>query len=487
MRKNICIVLFSAILGLSNISYTSAETNLRLNKDTVLVKCEDYVSIRKESNYNSAVIGKLYNNYSAISLGEEENGYIKVKSNDIEGWVNKNYLVFGDDVKDKILNNLDDFNVQLKVTSPKGMYVSKQDMNEDEFDYTTNLSFLKKGITLYKTPSKSEVRKDKYKYFEYVVGISEEPVCIRSKPNKNSEVYAFLDSRDKCELIEETKGYYKIKYNKRIAYVDKKYTKVLSENLELSNIAKVDYKLNVCYSAKKLKNNFIKVEINDKKYFISKDEKDIYFFYMSDSNAVDVLDETSSQRVDKVLDDGFKVIEKNPISKTKINLFIDNEDTELSVNLKEAENVAVDVNKLIGDKSTGISYKYDFDYSKVSKKRAEVIKYALSFLGNPYVYGGTDLENGIDCSAFCMRVLQHSGIQIGRSTGIQVNEGYGRDIDAKDIKPGDLIYYTHDGQNPYHVVMYLGNGKCVNASCPEYGICISNLKTNVLKIKNYID
>ena len=97
---------------------------------------------------------------------------------------------------------------------------------------------------------------------------------------------------------------------------------------------------------------------------------------------------------------------------------------------------------------------------------AAIAKYALQFVGNPYVFGGTSLTNGADCSGFTMSVHKHFGISIPRSSVAQANGG--KPVSIGSVQPGDIIYYGN------HVGIYIGNGQIVHASTAKTGIKISS-------------
>lgn len=108
----------------------------------------------------------------------------------------------------------------------------------------------------------------------------------------------------------------------------------------------------------------------------------------------------------------------------------------------------------------------------VSGKRKEIVDFALQFVGNPYVWGGTSLTNGADCSGFVQSIYKKFGVLLPRVAADQANAG--TRISVEEALPGDLIFYAENGL-VYHVVMYIGEGKVVHASSSASGIKVSNL------------
>lgn len=96
-----------------------------------------------------------------------------------------------------------------------------------------------------------------------------------------------------------------------------------------------------------------------------------------------------------------------------------------------------------------------------------IASYALQFVGNPYVYGGSSLTNGADCSGFVLAVYEHFGITMAHDAGVM--RSYGREVSLAEARPGDLV--CHYG----HVGIYIGGGMMVNAVNEGMGIAVTGV------------
>lgn len=106
----------------------------------------------------------------------------------------------------------------------------------------------------------------------------------------------------------------------------------------------------------------------------------------------------------------------------------------------------------------------------VSDVRVDLVQYAKQFVGNPYVWGGTSLTNGTDCSGFTMSVYKKYGVSLPHHAASQAQMG--TKVDFGSAQPGDLVFYAKNG-SINHVAIYIGNGQVIHASSPKTGIKIS--------------
>ena len=104
------------------------------------------------------------------------------------------------------------------------------------------------------------------------------------------------------------------------------------------------------------------------------------------------------------------------------------------------------------------------------EKRRGIVDFALQFVGNPYVYGGTSLTNGADCSGFVMSVFAEFGYELPRVAAAQCSASEKKSV--ADIEAGDLVFYGEGCID--HVALYIGDGKIVHASTAATGIKVSD-------------
>lgn len=104
---------------------------------------------------------------------------------------------------------------------------------------------------------------------------------------------------------------------------------------------------------------------------------------------------------------------------------------------------------------------------------AAIANYAKQFNGNPYVFGGTSLTKGADCSGFTQSVYKHFGINLPRTAKEQATVGV--EVPLSNIQPGDLVFYSSGGNTVTHAAIYIGNSKIIHARTPAHGIGINSL------------
>ncbi|MBQ9519231.1 MAG: SH3 domain-containing protein [Firmicutes bacterium] len=121
------------------------------------------------------------------------------------------------------------------------------------------------------------------------------------------------------------------------------------------------------------------------------------------------------------------------------------------------------------------------DYSNeapATVKADEMISYAKQFIGTPYVYGGTSLTSGVDCSGFIYSVYGDFGITLDRRSRDQINDG--PRVAKEDLRPGDLVFFNTGGESEIsHVGMYIGNGEYIHSTNgAANGVTISDINSD---------
>lgn len=144
-----------------------------------------------------------------------------------------------------------------------------------------------------------------------------------------------------------------------------------------------------------------------------------------------------------------------------IRVYLDDEEVYVSADYVEVKS----------DLNTAITMTELMYGEGVSDIRVDLCQFAKQFLGNPYVWGGTSLTKGADCSGFVKSVFGNFGVSLPRTSREQANTG--TKISASDLQPGDLVFYAKGGR-VNHVAIYIGGGQVIHASSPKTGIKISS-------------
>lgn len=258
------------------------------------------------------------------------------------------------------------------------------------------------------------------------LGIAKVDGClnVRKEAGTDSKVIGKMTNHDACEILEKKGDWVKVSSGKVKGYVKSEY---LVTGEEAETIAK-DEMITVATV------NTTTLRVREKTSV--------------DSATVSLVGEGEDLVVEDVKDDWYKVEVDDQKG------YISGDYVEISQKLPTAETV------------TELQYG-----NGVSDSRVSLVQFALQFVGNPYVWGGTSLTNGIDCSGFTMQVYARYGISLPHHAASQ--PGYGTRISAADARPGDLFFYG-SGRGIGHVGIYIGNGQIVHASNERTGIKISS-------------
>lgn len=254
--------------------------------------------------------------------------------------------------------------------------------------------------------------------------ISSGNLNIRQEASTDSEVVGILTNHNACELLEDAGDWYKVTSGKVTGYVSKQY---LVTGAEAEAIAQQEIKTVATVNTETLN---VRAEKS------------------TDAAVLSQVGNSEAFTVNSIADGWVEISVDDSVG------YISQDYVTVAQALPTAKTIE--------------QVKYG---DGVSDVRASVVSYALQFVGNRYVWGGTSLEKGVDCSGFTMRILGKYGISLPHSSKAQPS--YGTKISASEAKPGDLFFYG-SGRSISHVAIYIGNGQIVHASNKRDGIKVSN-------------
>lgn len=254
--------------------------------------------------------------------------------------------------------------------------------------------------------------------------ISSGNLNIRKEPTTQSEVVGIMTNHNACEIVENSGEWVKVTSGKVSGYVNAAY---LITGDEANAIAQQEIRTVATVNTTTLK---VRSDKSTESSVLS---------LVGDSEDLDV----------------------NSVDGSWVEVNVDDSTGYVSADY-------VTLSKKLPTAKTITQVKYG---ESVSDVRVSAVSYALQFVGNRYVWGGTSLTNGVDCSGFTMQVMAKFGISLPHSSKAQPS--YGTRINASEAMPGDLFFYG-SGKSISHVAMYIGNGQIVHASNKKDGIKISS-------------
>lgn len=463
-----------------------------------IVVCSGFVNLRKspslDGDYN--VTASLYDMTPCTILTEYENDYnwYQVKAGDNTGYVLQDYIVTGSKAKNElykaytlvlkntasveeyskptmdIADNSDrsytNSDVQTEhlitpivntassnnVTSiiAEGSEIKVIDLNNEWYMLKDGSGFIKKdspvevvgSIYVNVAPSK---KKESFldEYTNFGVSQSSGLVEIKETSNRNSKTIGILPNNSGVELLESGENWYKIASGKVNGYVfDCDF---------ITGDEAVEYGY---------KNSRLRI-------FTGDTEQRVYSEKSLLSNNWTKLGKNQAYDVEEI--DGYWVkisLDSGDITEEADSAYVNIEDNTSQI--KYSLNTAIAYLNMLGNTEAP----KDVTSTSNADLRLQIIDYACQFIGNPYVWGGTSLTNGADCSGFVQSVLKHFGIYIPRVSRDQAKVGI--PINSPDeLRPGDLIFYANSSGTVNHVAMYIGNGMIVNAGSAKSGILIN--------------
>lgn len=286
-------------------------------------------------------------------------------------------------------------------------------------------------------------------------------VNVRSLPSEEGEIVGKLYNNSVGDFISEEDGWYQITSGNVTGYVKGDYCVTGEEAAELAKevgtrIATVD-----------TQTLFVRKEATTESSVLSMVPRDEELLVLEETEGwvkVDVEEGTGWVSADYVvLKSEFVQAESREEEAARLA----KEQEERKKARKAAEAKAASKRKNTASQQSASSQQsVTYTVGEGSENGVAVAEYALQFVGNPYVYGGSSLTKGADCSGFVMSVYANFGVSLPHSSAADRTQGYA--VDGLDnAQPGDLICYSG------HVALYIGNGQIVHASNKKDGIKVS--------------
>ena len=421
--------------------------------ELIFAQCEEYINVRSEADENSEVVAKLYNDGSATVEETEDNGWYKIRSGNAEGYVKAEYFATGEQAKeiaDQVAYNVAVVNAEaLNIrTAPSEesdvIDVAEQSQELEVVDTSGDWATVALGNDVYGFihPDYCEYKT----YYPTAVTLEEEAAreeaMRRAEEAKAqaAEEASYEEAADSGEEVSEDISYSEESVSPDTSYDD---GSVSTDTSYDDGSASTDTSYDDGSAS------------TDTSYDNGSTGTDTS--YDNGSTSTDTSYDNGSTSTDTSYDNG----------STGTDTSYDNGSTGTDTSY---DNGSTGADTSYDNGNTGTDTTTDSSASDSSLGQ-QIADYAVQFVGNPYVYGGTSLTNGTDCSGFTMSVMANFGIGLARTAADQSYGG--TSVAISDIMPGDLLFYS-DGSGISHVALYIGGGQIVHAATESQGIIISN-------------
>lgn len=440
-----------------------------------------FLNVRKTPESFGEVIGKLYRGGACEVLDTSTDGWYKISSGGVTGYASAQYIQTGDTartlaeefVAERAIVQADKLNVRAEANQEAEIVgqVLKNERylvrgREDGWiqieDGYISADYVEIRLALDEA-HKQDMRTTVLSLYDNL-GVSDVSsyLNIRDNPSERTgKIIGKLSSNAGCDILDKTNdGWYKIRSGKVTGYVKGDYiltgqaakdkamqvSKLIAiantDGVNVRSEPNTDSKIWTQIAAKERfdvvsqQDGWVEIELDDTTAYISSDYVDVKYGLNEAVKYTPIVAATTTSQTNKA------TTASGGTSTSKPNT--------------SSGNTSAAAGSSAGS---------------VSSSRANIVNYAVQFVGNPYVYGGTSLTNGTDCSGFVQSVMKHFGVSLPRTSKDQANAGKG--ISSAEMRPGDLVFYSGSSGTINHVAMYIGNGQVVHASNAKSGIKIS--------------
>lgn len=450
---------------------TEAPLDTSMVNTTGFAQCDEYVNIRSSADTEGEVLGKLTNNAAVYILGVDENGWYKVKSGNVEGYVASQYIATGAaadtlsseagyhvaEVGAEVLNvraaASEDSEVVTTVTGTQEVEVVedcgewlKVAVDADCYGYVS-ADYVNAEMQ-YKVAESIEEEQARLDA-EYQAYLDQQAA---EQAQAEAEYLAYLQQQEAANSQPEWEAPEEDTYYEDTTYEDTSYQGGSDSQ------AAADAAYQAYLDAQAAADAATQQADEQLVYDTADQAQQAYQDYLNAQAAADQAAVNGSQQGST--DSSADYTEDYTDEEYTDGSYVDDsyDDSYVDDSYDDSYEEVTD-DEVYEDTSSGSGLGQD------------IVNFATQFVGNPYVWGGTSLTGGADCSGFTQSVMAHFGIGIPRTAASQ--SGSGTPVDLGSIQPGDLLFYEGGGSIG-HVTIYMGGGQVVHASNPSTGITISD-------------
>ncbi len=437
-----------------------------------IVQVSGYLNVRRSPDSKGDIIGKMQENSVCEILGQEGDWY-QIHSGQVDGYISSQFVITGEEartraaeqVKLRAVVTADNVNIRQtpEITDNNVIAQALLDERYEVLSQTEGWVQITGGYIssdyVQVRYALNEARKMDLKamainqYDNILISKVTSYLNVRSSPKDegNSNIIGKLPGKAAAEILGTEDGWYKIRSGSITGYVtmDSQYTATGQEAVDLA------------------------MEAASLMAIVNTDKLNVR---TSPSTESTIWTQISKEERYPVVDqlDGWVQIELDGGDEDEVNdkAYISTRDNNVEVRYALTEAIKFSPLEELANQQ--------------ASRRNQIVNFGLKYVGNPYVWGGTSLTRGADCSGFVQSVMRNFGISLPRTSREQAKVG--RAINSSQMRPGDLIFYANSSGTINHVAMYIGNGQIVHAASRRSGIRISTWNyRSPARIRNVID